>query len=179
MRRPTCRALRKGRAPALPILAPLRSRRSPEGPSDVNLTGTLGWSFTLADNNSVLQSLAEGQTITQVYTVTVTDNNGAPVSQDVTVTITGTNDAPVITSDAAAASGAVTEDVNLQDVLDVSGTVVGHDVATSGTLGFQRRRPDRHAYGVGRVYVVDLVGGAAGLCRRHAPTSAPLPSIPR
>ncbi len=108
-----------------------------EGPSDVNLTGTLGWHFTLADNDPVLQSLAEGETITQVYTVTVTDNHGASVNQDVTVTITGTNDAPVITSDAAAASGAVTEDVNLQDVLDVSGTVVGHDVETSGTLGFR------------------------------------------
>ena len=108
-----------------------------EGPSDVNLTGSLGWHFTLDDSNPVLQSLAEGETITQVYTVTVTDNHGASVNQDVTVTITGTNDAPVITSDAAAASGAVTEDVNLQDVLDASGTVVGHDVETSGTLGFR------------------------------------------
>ncbi len=46
----------------------------------------------------MLQSLAQGQTITQVYTVTVTDNNGASVTQDVTVTITGTNDAPTIAS---------------------------------------------------------------------------------
>ena len=74
-------------------------------------SGSLGWTFTLDDNDPVLQSLAQGETITQVYTVTLTDNNNAAVTQDVTVTITGTNDGPTITSDAAAASGAVTEDV--------------------------------------------------------------------
>jgi VCBS repeat-containing protein len=59
--------------------------------------GSVGWTFTLDDSDPVLQSLAKGQTITQIYTVTLTDNNGASVTQDVTVTITGTNDAPVIT----------------------------------------------------------------------------------
>ena len=108
-----------------------------EGQSSVNTRGSLGWTFTLDDNDPVLQSLAQGETITQVYTVTLTDNNNAAVTQDVTVTITGTNDGPTITSDAAAASGAVTEDVDLQDVLNASGTVVGHDVETSGTLGFR------------------------------------------
>ena len=48
----------------------------------------LGWTFTLDDNDPVLQSLAQGETITQVYTVTLTDNNNAAVTQDVTVTIT-------------------------------------------------------------------------------------------
>ena len=37
---------------------------------------------------------AEGQTITQTYTITIKDNNGVPVTQTVTITITGTNDAP-------------------------------------------------------------------------------------
>src|SRR6185437_10265953 len=66
-------------------------------------------------------------TITQVYTVTLTDNNGAPVTQDVTVTITGTNDAPVITSDTAAATGAVTEDANAPN-LTASGTLQIQDL---------------------------------------------------
>ena len=63
-----------------------------ETPADANDNGSLGWTFTLDDNDPVLQSLAKDQTITQIYTVTVTDNNGAPVTQDVTVTIIGAND---------------------------------------------------------------------------------------
>ncbi len=81
-----------------------------ENNADTINTGSLGWSFTLADNDPVLQSLAQGETITQVYTVTITDNNGATVTQDVTVTITGTNDAPTIVGASTVATGAVTED---------------------------------------------------------------------
>jgi VCBS repeat-containing protein len=89
--------------------------------------GSVGWTFTLDDSDPVLQSLAKGQTITQIYTVTLTDNNGASVTQDVTVTITGTNDAPVITSDTAAATGAVTEDANAPN-LTASGTLQIQDL---------------------------------------------------
>ena len=92
--------------------------------TDTNNGATLGWHFTLADSNAMLQSLAEGQTITQVYTVTFTDNHNAYVTQDVTVTITGVNDAPTITSDAAAATGAVTEDES-------------SSLSTCGTLAIQ------------------------------------------
>ncbi|MFL6817621.1 MAG: VCBS domain-containing protein, partial [Bradyrhizobium sp.] len=77
--------------------------------TDTGNTATVGWSFTLADDNPVLQSLAKGQTITQVYTVTITDNNDAQVTRDVTITLVGTNDAPIITSEDVV--GAVTEQV--------------------------------------------------------------------
>ncbi len=97
-----------------------------ESNSDTSNGATLGWHFTLGNGNPVLQSLAEGQTITQVYTVTFTDNNGAQVSQDVTVTIVGTNDAPTITSDAAAASGSVTEDTCA--TLSIDGTLAIQDL---------------------------------------------------
>ncbi|MBR0989379.1 VCBS domain-containing protein [Bradyrhizobium japonicum] len=97
-----------------------------EANDDTSNGATLGWHFVLNDNDPVLQSLAEGQTITQVYTVTFTDNNGAQVSQDVTVTITGTNDAPTITSDADAASGSVTEDASA--TLSISGTLAIQDL---------------------------------------------------
>src|SRR5207244_4927111 len=83
------------------------------GPSGVTTdtgdTGTVGWSFTLPDNDPVLQSLAKGQTITEIYTVTITDNNGALVTRDVTVTLVGTNDAPIITGEDLV--GAVTQQV--------------------------------------------------------------------
>ncbi len=78
--------------------------------SDTSNGATLGWHFSLDNSNAMLQSLAQGQTITQVYTVTFDDHHGGTVSEDVTVTITGVNDAPTITNDAAAATGAVTED---------------------------------------------------------------------
>jgi VCBS repeat-containing protein len=97
-----------------------------EANDDTSNGATLGWHFALNDNDPVLQSLAEGQTITQVYTVTFTDNNGAQVSQDVTVTITGTNDAPTITSDADAAAGSVTEDASA--TLSISGTLAIQDL---------------------------------------------------
>lgn len=73
----------------------------PENTTDTVNTGTVGWHFSLPDNDPTLQSLAEGQTITQVYTITVTDIHGALVTQTVTITITGTNDAPVIAAIAA------------------------------------------------------------------------------
>ncbi|MCK1741017.1 VCBS domain-containing protein [Bradyrhizobium sp. 139] len=97
-----------------------------ESGSDTDDGATLGWHFTLNDNDPVLQSLAKGQTITQVYTVTFTDNHGAQVSQDVTVTITGTNDAPTMTSSAADATGAVTEDAGA--TLSINGTLAIQDL---------------------------------------------------
>ncbi|WIW45835.1 VCBS domain-containing protein [Bradyrhizobium sp. 62B] len=93
----------------------------------VSSRGSVGWTFTLDDNDPVLQSLAEGQTITQVYTVTVDDHHGGTVTQDVTVVITGTNDAPTITSDADAAAGAVTEDA-ATPTLSTGGTLAIQDL---------------------------------------------------
>ena len=98
-----------------------------ENNSDTVNTGSLGWSFTLADNDPVLQSLAAGQTITQVYAVTIKDNNNATVTQDVTVTITGVNDGPTIVAGSTTPTGGVTEDTAVS---------VGN-VATAGTIAFQ------------------------------------------
>nr|WP_246515430.1 VCBS domain-containing protein [Bradyrhizobium diversitatis] len=94
--------------------------------TDTDNSATLGWHFTLDNSNAVLQSLAEGQTITQVYTITFTDSNGAEVSQDVTVTINGANDAPTITSSAEDATGAVTEDASA--TLAICGTLAIQDL---------------------------------------------------
>jgi VCBS repeat-containing protein len=89
--------------------------------NDTNNTGTVGWSFTLADNDPVLQSLPIGQTITQVYTVTITDNNGAQVTEDVTVTLVG---------DAGVISGTSSGSVEIDD----DGAVVYGSSVASGTL---------------------------------------------
>jgi VCBS repeat-containing protein len=66
-------------------------------------TGSVDWHFTV--NNSDIQFLSEGQTLTQVYQVNVADNHGGTTEQDVTITLLGANDAPTaapqtITTDA-------------------------------------------------------------------------------
>ncbi|GLS00405.1 hypothetical protein GCM10007859_04110 [Brevundimonas denitrificans] len=64
--------------------------------------GSVSWNFDV--DNSAIQYLSAGQTLTQTYTVTVSDGQGGSVSQPVTITITGTNDAPVVQNVAAAAT---------------------------------------------------------------------------
>jgi len=99
-----------------------------EDATDTINTGTLAWHFSLPDNDPTLQSLAQGQTITQVYTITITDVHGAFVTQDVTITITGTNDAPVLSADAS-----IHHAVEVPDTTGAPNSVV--DTAT-GTLAF-------------------------------------------
>ncbi|MBR0931517.1 VCBS domain-containing protein [Bradyrhizobium diazoefficiens] len=60
--------------------------------SEAGGVGSVAWHFTV--DNADIQFLAQGQTLTQDYLVTIADNNGGSTTQDVTVTINGTNDAP-------------------------------------------------------------------------------------
>jgi VCBS repeat-containing protein len=60
-------------------------------------TGSVEWQFSV--DNSAIQFLSQGQTLTQDYTVTITDENGASVSQDVTIAINGSNDPPSAMAD--------------------------------------------------------------------------------
>ncbi len=64
------------------------------------------WTFRV--NDSQLDFLAEGETVTQVYTVTVSDGKGGTDTQDITITLTGENDAPTISAGSTKA-GSVTE----------------------------------------------------------------------
>ncbi|MCW1714001.1 MULTISPECIES: VCBS domain-containing protein, partial [Synergistaceae] len=57
-------------------------------------TGKITWEFKV--NDSALDHLAEGETVTQLYDVTVDDGKGGTDTVTVTVTITGSNDAPEI-----------------------------------------------------------------------------------
>ncbi|EKS40463.1 VCBS domain-containing protein, partial [Afipia clevelandensis] len=105
-----------------------------ENLTDTNNHGTVGWHFTLNDNDPTLQSLAEGQTITQTYTITITDNNGIPVTQTVTITITGTNDAPMLAADTSvhqADEVVNTTNSSVEDV--VNGSLSFTDVDLSDT----------------------------------------------
>ncbi|MBF9152122.1 beta strand repeat-containing protein [Novosphingobium jiangmenense] len=86
------------------------------------------WSYTL--DNAAAQSLAEGETATETFTVTVTDDHGATATQDVTITVTGTNDAPTITSGVQA--GSVTED----GTATATGAVTSNDVDNGATATY-------------------------------------------
>jgi VCBS repeat-containing protein len=74
-------------------------------------TGSVGWSFSVADG--ALDYLAAGQRLVQKYNVTIADTHGGTATQGVTVTLTGANDATAIAATATTASGSVTERAGL------------------------------------------------------------------
>ncbi|MGE7964522.1 beta strand repeat-containing protein, partial [Pseudomonas sp. NPDC089918] len=116
--------------------------------------GTVNWTYTL--NNAAAQSLAQGQTVTETYVVTINDGHGSSTTQNVMITITGTNDQVQITSgvqagDAGedsgdyAASGNITfTDVDLIDTHSVTVTP-----GASGYLGSFTTNPLSDSTGTG------------------------------
>ena len=122
-----------------------------EKTTDTTGTGTGGlvtWHFTA--NDSALTPLAAGQTVHEVFTVTIDDQHGGVVQQDVTITLTGTNeDAVIAVGPGNHDTGAVTENNNADESnnLNASGTLSFGDVdlidthsvtgvtAPEGTLG--------------------------------------------
>jgi VCBS repeat-containing protein len=103
-------------------------------------TGTVSWDFTV--DNTDLQFLAAGQTLTQTYTVTVADNHGGIVSQVVTVTINGTNDVPMI---GGVSVGAVTEDDSTPDL--TTGGLLTIDDVDQGQSNFAPQASTAGTYG--------------------------------
>ncbi|WP_085707965.1 S-layer family protein [Pseudomonas sp. B23(2017)] len=94
--------------------------------------GTVGWTYTL--NNSAAQYLAEGQTKTEVFTVTLTDDFGATVTKSVTITVTGSNDAPVLSFATGNDVGAVQEDITLSVSGQFSSTDIDHDATATWSI---------------------------------------------
>ena len=85
-----------------------------------------------------MQYLAEGETVTATYTITVADDSGAlnaEKTQDVTVVITGTNDQPEITT--VDVAGEVVEDAStVADNPNTETIEEGAYLADSGSLTF-------------------------------------------
>ncbi len=86
---------------------------SASGSVAANVTGTYGsitiaangaYTYTVDNNNATVQALRiSGQTITDVFTYTMTDAAGATSTTQITVTIQGANDAPTAVADTATA----------------------------------------------------------------------------
>ncbi|MDH2423744.1 VCBS domain-containing protein, partial [Cobetia litoralis] len=91
------------------------------GSFDVAADGS--WTYTLDNDATETQALAAGETVTEQYTVTLSDGSTTTVD----IVITGSDDAPVISTDA----GAVAEDGTQK----VSGTLTATD-ADNADLAF-------------------------------------------
>ena len=89
------------------------------------------WSYALANNDANVQALAQGEHVTDTFTVRVTDEHGAFDTQPVTVDVVGSNDAPVISS-ASTTFGSVQEDFNPV----ASGQIVASDVDHGALLRY-------------------------------------------
>ncbi|MDF1749253.1 MAG: tandem-95 repeat protein, partial [Alphaproteobacteria bacterium] len=74
-------------------------------------TGTVSWDYTAPEG--VFDYLADGQTATEVFRITVTDDQGTTAYQDITVTITGTNDSPIAVADVSATSENATVSIDV------------------------------------------------------------------
>jgi VCBS repeat-containing protein len=119
------------------------------------LVGNSGeWVYTLNNGTdgvaSAVQSLAEGQTVTDTFTVRVTDEFGGFDEQLVSFTITGTNEGPTVdaTNDVVnfteaaeasaqdlSANGLVNfDDIDTNDVVDVTYTSNGTPVWSGGSI---------------------------------------------
>uniref|UniRef100_UPI001C3F2E34 VCBS domain-containing protein n=1 Tax=Cobetia sp. 5-25-4-2 TaxID=2737459 RepID=UPI001C3F2E34 len=92
------------------------------------------WTYTLDNDATETQALAAGETVTETYTVTLSDDSTTAVD----IVITGTDDLPVITAD----SGAVEED----GTLEASGTLTATD-ADNPDLAFVAATDDSSVYG--------------------------------
>jgi VCBS repeat-containing protein len=92
--------------------------------------GEINWTYTL--DNQLVQFLAQGQTIEEIYNLTVSDGQGGEVTREIMLTIEGTNDAPVISSEEL--SGQVLEDNNISNcLLESSGLLTFSDVDLTDT----------------------------------------------
>ncbi|MFQ9867124.1 MAG: VCBS domain-containing protein [Bilophila wadsworthia] len=90
------------------------------------------YAYALDNTSPTVQGLGVGETLTDTFTYTVTDNHGATASNTLTVTIHGTNDAPTV----AAAAASVTEDTQIT----TSGTLpTPSDTDVHDTVSFLTR----------------------------------------
>ncbi|QUJ75642.1 VCBS domain-containing protein [Sulfitobacter albidus] len=115
----------------LTVDVPMGATLNPDGSvttdfGTFSVTNAGVWEFTLNNTSTAVNSLAQGETSVQTFTVRAADTAGADDTQVVTLTITGTNDAPVIAVDTGVAVD--------NDVTEAGATVIGDTVASGAFI---------------------------------------------
>ncbi len=100
------------------------------GTVKVNSDGT--YTYTLDNTNGTVQALAQGETLTDTFTTTITDSQGGTSSATLTITVHGTNDAPVISLTGTDSDAATLSETNAG--LSTSGTLTLTDIDTTNTV---------------------------------------------
>ena len=84
------------------------------GTLNINQAGT--WNYTLDNNRTATQNLAQGQTATETFTVQVMDEHGASDTETITINVAGSNDGPVMQTGAVSrTTGEDSETPNLTE----------------------------------------------------------------
>ena len=91
------------------------------------VNGIADWQFAVNNSDPNFQALGAGDTVHEVFAVTISDNHGGQTTRDVTVTLHGANDPPVF-DQSATIGGTFTE------LPGVTGS--NAPVTASGALGF-------------------------------------------
>lgn len=136
------------------------------GTASIDADGT--WHYAVSDSDEV-DALAEGEHMSDSFTVTVDDGHGGTATQVVTIDIVGTNDAPTGSASAELAAG--TEDVPYVvhasdllkgftdvdgDTLKVANLAADHGMVTDNGDGTFTITPDANYNGtVALTYTVD------------------------
>ncbi|WP_432472983.1 VCBS domain-containing protein [Amphritea sp. HPY] len=94
-------------------------------PSNSN-NGTINWNYVISETE--MDFLGEGEVVTAIFTITVTDDESATATQDVTITLTGTNDVPIAVTD----TGITGENVSI--TVDVLANDTDEDLSDTHTI---------------------------------------------
>ncbi|MGF1764431.1 retention module-containing protein [Aliivibrio kagoshimensis] len=80
------------------------------------------WHYSLTNTDPRVQALGVGESLTETFTVKVTDDHGETSSKPVTITINGTNDVPTIEG------GAEVDYIEDESSTSITGQVLTHDI---------------------------------------------------
>ncbi|MFK0331567.1 DUF5801 repeats-in-toxin domain-containing protein [Rhizobium sp. NPDC090275] len=117
--------------------------------------GWVDWKYHV--NDATLNQLAEGETRTEVFHVTIDDGHGSTTTRDITVKLVGTNDKPVFDI-VDPAAGAVTEDT----APTASGTIAFTDADLIDTHTATVTAPQGPTYGTFTLGAVSESATTAG-----------------
>ncbi len=104
--------------------------------------GEIVWDFKVDDKD--IDSLKQGESLEQIYTITLDDGNGGVISKDVVVSIQGSNDAPIIEDKTEQST---LDDVASGNLLENSSDADGDELSVSKVDGKDISSPIQTPHG--------------------------------